>query len=709
MSNASDFIIEKGVLRDYRGPGGDIAIPDGVKEIGTRVFQRRDDLTGVSFPKSLKKIGARAFEGCGQLTEILIPEGVKKIDKSAFSFCRKVSRLVLPTTLKTIEEWAFQSCGMEEINLPEGVEFVQPTAFAECSSVKRITIPASLRWFDWDSGFHGGGSLECFEVSPDNPCLSSRDGVLFSKEGTLNFAYPTRWNDGVMLIRYPTGRKGDYAIPDGVTIIGLNAFRSCSALTGITFPEGITEIAGQAFHGCDGLTSVTLPASLRILGGFGWCKNLKAVALQEGLSSIGGFAFAYCRDLKEIYIPDSVTSIGEGAFDECSCLIRTSHWTQMLADAVKNRDSLRQKGTDDLRFLTDDPISVFPANRRRQALLGFIEEAGTDYSSERAKTYLDYAKKNAGKLVETAFENPKLLSILCEHKLIGAKDLDIYLDKAEKRGDAEKKALLLDYQNTIGTKEVAKARAKKEKVKEDYTDALAERIVARDPSKGIAGMTFVITGKLNAWPKVWENRNEVKEYLENNGAFLGSSVTKKTDYLVTNDTNSGSEKNKKAKEYGALVISEAEFNEMIGKRFRDAAEIRVPAWLREIPESAFAGCDSLTSVMIPEGVTSIGECAFVNCRSLTSVTIPEGVTSIGDNAFYGCNGLTSVTIPDSVTSIGNWAFSDCSSLKSVMIPNGVTKIYQESFSDCPNLTIHAPAGSYAEQYAKENNVPFVAE
>ena len=32
-----------------------------------------------------------------------------------------------------------------------------------------------------------------------------------------------------------------------------------------------------------------------------------------------------------------------------------------------------------------------------------------------------------------------------------------------------------------------------------------------------------------------------------------------------------------------------------------------------------------------------------------------------------------------------------------------------AFVDCPNLTIHAPAGSYAEQYAKENHIPFVAE
>ena len=90
--------------------------------------------------------------------------------------------------------------------------------------------------------------MECIEVSPDNRYLMSRDGVLFSKEGMQDFVFPPRWNDGVMLIRYPTGRKGDYTIPDGVTTVGFDAFSDCSALTGVTFPEGITEIATQAFH-----------------------------------------------------------------------------------------------------------------------------------------------------------------------------------------------------------------------------------------------------------------------------------------------------------------------------------------------------------------------------------------------------------------------------------------------------------------------------
>ena len=78
-----------------------------------------------------------------------------------------------------------------------------------------------------------------------------------------------------------------------------------------------------------------------------------------------------------------------------------------------------------------------------------------------------------------------------------------------------------------------------------------------------------------------------------------------------------------------------------------------------IRQSAFYGCERLTSVTIPNSVKSIGSDVFYNCSGLTSVTIGNSLTSVGDRAFYKCTGLTSVTIPNSVTSIGRSAFAYC--------------------------------------------------
>ncbi len=65
-----------------------------------------------------------------------------------------------------------------------------------------------------------------------------------------------------------------------------------------------------------------------------------------------------------------------------------------------------------------------------------------------------------------------------------------------------------------------------------------------------------------------------------------------------------------------------------------------------------------------------------------------------------------VTIQEGVTEIGECAFEDCTGLTSVTIPKSVTKIGYNVFTNCRRLVIHAPAGSYAEQYAKKNSVKF---
>lgn len=80
-------------------------------------------------------------------------------------------------------------------------------------------------------------------------------------------------------------------------------------------------------------------------------------------------------------------------------------------------------------------------------------------------------------------------------------------------------------------------------------------------SSGLAGMTFVITGSLNKF----SNRDELKALIEENGGKTSGSVSAKTSFLINNDVNSTSGKNKKAMEIGVKVISEDQFLDMITK------------------------------------------------------------------------------------------------------------------------------------------------
>ena len=75
----------------------------------------------------------------------------------------------------------------------------------------------------------------------------------------------------------------------------------------------------------------------------------------------------------------------------------------------------------------------------------------------------------------------------------------------------------------------------------------------------LAGMTFVITGKLNHY----ENRDALVEVIESLGGKAAGSVSAKTSYLINNDVTSTSGKNKKAKDLGIPVISEEDFLKMI--------------------------------------------------------------------------------------------------------------------------------------------------
>ena len=79
--------------------------------------------------------------------------------------------------------------------------------------------------------------------------------------------------------------------------------------------------------------------------------------------------------------------------------------------------------------------------------------------------------------------------------------------------------------------------------------------VKKEENQTFAGKQFVITGSVVHFA----NRSQLKEFIEQRGGRVTGSVTSKTDYLINNDTASNSSKNKKAKELGIPILSEADF------------------------------------------------------------------------------------------------------------------------------------------------------
>ena len=137
------------------------------------------------------------------------------------------------------------------------------------------------------------------------------------------------------------------------------------------------------------------------------------------------------------------------------------------------------------------------------------------------------------------------------------------------------------------------------------------------------------------------------------------------------------------------------------------AEVFVPDGITTIYRDIFART-YIKKVILPAGLSTIKAGAFRCCRNLEEIYIPESVTVIEQSVFWGCYELKSISLPPHLTTISGSLFYGCGALEAVKIPDSVTNIEEDAFEGCKNLTIYGLAGSYAEQYAKDNDIPFIA-
>lgn len=146
----------------------------------------------------------------------------------------------------------------------------------------------------------------------------------------------------VILTQCSKDAKGEIKIPEGITIIGAEAFSGCTELTSIEIPYGIKIIRFHAFYGCTKLSKINIPESVTFIYDFlikgslfEGCeklpienniryadtylveavdKELSEYHIKEGTRFIGSKAFSDCKNMSSINIPETVISIGDSVF-----------------------------------------------------------------------------------------------------------------------------------------------------------------------------------------------------------------------------------------------------------------------------------------------------------------------------------------------------------------------------------------------------------
>lgn len=226
-------------------------------------------------------IGPHMFEGCPYLTSFTMPIDVVTLGQQAFSGCVSLENFYF-SDVEVIGPNAFSNTALTDVILPESVKEIWADAFAYNSHLTSLYFGKNVE--KWANCCLDCPNLMKYVVSESNPYIEAIDDVLFTRNH--------------ILLAYPQGKAGVYTIPDGTEAVYSRAFMRSNNPQEVNFCSSMIEVDANAFYDC----------------------GLEAVSINEGLKTIGSYAFYSCGNLKEIVIPDTVEELGESAFSECDAL-----------------------------------------------------------------------------------------------------------------------------------------------------------------------------------------------------------------------------------------------------------------------------------------------------------------------------------------------------------------------------------------------------
>ncbi|MCR5042614.1 MAG: leucine-rich repeat domain-containing protein [Bacteroidaceae bacterium] len=364
--------------------------------------------------------------------------------------------------------------------------------------------------------------------------------------------------------------SGSGAMEDYQYYIQLPWCSYANAITTVVIEDGVTSIGNYAFYCCTGVTSIEIPASVTSIGDYAFfeCTGLTTVTFDgtPTLVSIGGSAF-WGSGLTTVTIPASVTSIGNNAFQNCGSLATmTVAGENKVYDSRNGCNAIIEKNTNTL--IAGCINSTIPAS-----VTSIGDEAFNCCSGLTSVTI------------------PAGVTSIDDNAFFGCSGLTSVTIPASVTSIGEG---VFEYCKNLATITV-----------EDGNTVYNSR-------NGCNAIIETSSNKLIAGCK---------------NTTIPASVTSIGNYAFS----------------GCSGLT----------------SITIPAGVTSIGEGAFVECNGLTSISIPSSVTSIGNDAFDSCSNLTTVTIPSSVTSIGEGAFADCSNLISVIVNATTPpTLGDYAFED---------------------------------------------------
>ena len=483
-------------------------------------------------------------------------------------------------------------------------------------------------------------------------------------------------------------------IGEGVTAVGLACFYKCGSLKEVILPESLETVGTAAFYECKKLETVNFGGSLKTIEyrAFYDCTALKNLDFPESLTKIENEAFYECTSLKALTIPANTAKLGSSAFRGCRNIddLYVYNKTCNLGSAFQ--------------YTSLDGMTVY----------GYINSTAQSFANNNNLTFVQLAEFSRTGECYYELDGTKL-------RIFGSGRMGSYTYSSP--APWGKNITSVTIENGVknvgsyafnGCKQITEITLP-ESVTQlgEYAFMYCENLASVNIPDGVNVITKGVFDGCKALDGV-----ELHEGITAIESFAFSLCDSLSSITLPESLETIGDQ----AFYGCDSLSEFEvpknvtnigYNILGGENNLSSITVNPGNTVYDSRENCNAVIETETNILlrgckntvIPASVTAIGQSAFDWCTGLKRVEIPGTVRIVGFNAF-NYSGVNEVVIDEGVEKLDTQAFSLCLSLKKITIPASVTDISSTAFNGTKNFTIYGYEGSYAQQYARMNEIPF---